>query len=113
MSSQARHNAAGDLADDPGDAQTRRLFETIDAMDAAALAARFAPDGSFRFGNTEPAVGREAIEAAVTGFFAAIGSLSHRVVGVWAGSWEHGAVKSVEAEVTYTRRDGSCTAPLP
>jgi len=113
MASQARNQTTGGLAQDPPDAETRRLFETIDAMDAAALAARFTPDGSFRFGNAEPAVGREAIQEAVGGFFAAIGGLRHRVVGVWAGSWELGAVKSVEAEVSYTRKDGSQMPPLP
>jgi hypothetical protein len=97
----------------PPDAATRRLFETIDAMDAAGLAAYFTHDGSFRFGNAEPAVGREAVEQAAGGFFAAIGGLSHHITGVWAGGWEHGAVKSVEADVTYTRKDGSRTAPLP
>jgi hypothetical protein len=35
------------------------------------------------------------------------------VTGVWRGQWEHGPVLAVEAEVTYTRRDGSQTPPLP
>src|SRR5439155_8518489 len=67
MSSHVRNETMGALAQGPADAETRRLFETIDAMDAAALAARFTPDGSFRFGNAEPAVGREAIQEAVGG----------------------------------------------
>lgn len=95
------------------DAGTRRLFETIDAMDADGFAAAFTPDGSFRFGNAEPVVGREAVRDAVAGFFATIGGLSHRLTGVWAGAWEHGSVRSVEADVTYTRRDGSTTPPIP
>jgi uncharacterized protein (TIGR02246 family) len=97
----------------PADAQTQRVFETVDKMDAAGFAAYFTPDGSFRFGNAEPAIGRDAIEQAATGFFATIGGLRHRLIGVWVGSWERGAVRSVEAEVTYTRNDGSQTAPLP
>jgi hypothetical protein len=97
----------------PVDTETQRLFETIDRMDAAGLAAHFTPDGSFRFGNAEAAVGREAFEKAVAGFFDTIGGLRHRLIGVWVGSWEHGAVRSVEAEVTYTRNDGSQTSPLP
>jgi hypothetical protein len=97
----------------PADAQTQRLFETIDKMDAAGFAAYFTPDGSFRFGNAEPAVGREAVEKAAEGFFGTIGGLRHRLIGVWLGSWERGAVRSVEAEVTYTRNDGSQTPALP
>jgi hypothetical protein len=105
--------AARETSNPDADAETRRLFETIDAMDAAALAAYFTPDGSFRFGNAEPVVGREGIEQAVAGFFSAIGGLRHRITGIWAGSWEHGVVRSVEAEVTYRRKDGTHTLPLP
>jgi SnoaL-like domain len=95
------------------DARTRRLFETIDAMDAEGFAAAFTPEGSFRFGNAGPVTGREAVRDAVAGFFASLGGLSHRVTGVWTGTWEHGPVRSVEAEVTYTRKDGSVTPPIP
>ena len=42
-----------------------------------------------------------------------IGGLSHQIIGVWSGAWEGGEVKSVEAEVTYTRRNGTRTQPLP
>jgi hypothetical protein len=42
-----------------------------------------------------------------------IGGLSHEITGVWSGSWEGGEVKSVEAEVTYTRKDGTRTQALP
>jgi hypothetical protein len=97
----------------PAGGETRRVFEIVDAMDAAGLAALFTPDGSFRFGNAEPVVGRDAIERAVGGFFGTIRGLKHRILGVWDGTWEHGVVRSVEAEVLYTRKDGSQTAPLP
>ena len=82
-------------------------------MDAEGFAAAFAPDGSFRFGNAEPVAGREGVRDAVAGFFSTIGGLRHRVTGVWTGAWERGPVRSVEAEVVYTRRDGSVTPPIP
>src|SRR5882672_9877756 len=89
------------------------LFRAIDSMDAPTVAKAFAEDGSFRFGNTEAVVGREHVEQSVAGFFAMIGGLSHEITGVWSGTWEGGEVTSVEAKVTYTRQDGSRTAPLP
>lgn len=95
------------------DPMTRHLFETIDAMDAGGFAAAFTSDGSFRFGNAEAVVGREAIRDAVAGFFSTIGGLHHRVTGVWTGAWEHGHVRSVEVEVVYTRKDGTTAPPIP
>ncbi|HEV7864199.1 MAG TPA: nuclear transport factor 2 family protein [Acidimicrobiia bacterium] len=89
------------------------LFRAVDARDASTVAKAFAEDGTFRFGNTEAAVGREQIERNMAGFFSMIGGLSHDIIGVWSGFWAGGAVTSVEAEVTYTRQDGSRTEPLP
>jgi ketosteroid isomerase-like protein len=89
------------------------LFRAVDAMDASTFAKAFAEDGTFRFGNSEPVVGREQVEENVSGFFSMIGGLSHEIIGVWSGTWEGGEVKSVEAEVTYTRQDGTRTQPLP
>jgi ketosteroid isomerase-like protein len=89
------------------------FFAAIDSMDAPTVAKAFAEDGTFRFGNSEPAVGREQVEQSVSAFFLMIGGLSHEITGVWSGTWDGGEVKSVEAEVTYTRKDGTHTPPLP
>ena len=89
------------------------LFAVIDSMDVPTIAKAFSEDGTFRFGNSEPAVGREQVEQSVSGFFSMIGGLRHEITGVWSGTWEGGEVKSVEAEVTYTRKDGTRTPPLP
>jgi ketosteroid isomerase-like protein len=89
------------------------LFRAIDNMDAATFAKAFTEDGSFRFGNSEPVVGRLQVEQSVAGFFSMLGGLSHHVTGVWSGNWEGGEVISVEAEVTYTRKDGTLTQALP
>ena len=89
------------------------LFRIVDSMNAAGFANAFTEDGTFRFGNSQPSVGRQQTEHSVSGFFSMIGGLRHEITGVWSGSWESGGVKSVEAAVTYTRRDGTVTEPLP
>ncbi len=89
------------------------LFRAIDSMDARTFAEAFTEEGTFRFGNREPVAGRQQVQQSVSEFFSLIGGLSHNITGVWSGVWERGEVKSVEAEVTFTRRDGSWTQPLP
>jgi ketosteroid isomerase-like protein len=90
-----------------------QLFGAVDAMQPEAVAAYFTDDAVFRFGNAPPSHGRRAIQQALAGFFGTIGGLRHQVTGVWRGQWEGGPVLAVEAEVTYTRADGSQTPPLP
>ena len=62
------------------------VFRAIDSMDAPAFAKAFAEDGTFRFGNSEPAVGRAQVEQSASGFFSMISRLSHEITGVWSGS---------------------------
>lgn len=91
----------------PADAEIpprlRQLFATIDAGDAVAFARFLTPEGSFRFGNAPPAVGRAAIEAAVAGFFGSIRRCDHRLLRCWSAAGS----EAVQGEVTYTRLDGS------
>ena len=89
------------------------LFHAVDALNAAAFAERFAEDGTFRFGNGPAAVGRRQIEESVAGFFSTIGGLKHEILGVWSGTWEGGAVTSVETTVTYRRKDATVTDAIP
>ena len=89
------------------------LFHAVDALNAAAFAERFAEDGTFRFGNAPAAVGRRQIEESVAGFFSTIGGLKHEILGVWSGTWEGGAVTSVETTVTYRRKDATVTDAIP
>ena len=95
------------------DQTTLEVFRAIDAKRADEFAAFFAEDASFRFGNADPVVGRQAIEQAVDGFFSIPHALQHDITGVWKGRWEQGEVVSVEAYVTYTRQDGTKTEPIP
>jgi ketosteroid isomerase-like protein len=83
--------------------QLNELFAAIDRRDAAAFAAFISPGGVFRFAGQTPVVGRDAVEAAVGAFFAAIGGIRHEVERSWALP---GALVC-EGRVTYTRLDGS------
>lgn len=87
----------------PGGPAWPRLFAAIDSRDADAFAAFLTPDGEFRFGNGPAVVGRDAVRAAVAGFFAAIGGCSHRMLR----SWEGPGTVACEGEVTYRRLDGA------
>jgi hypothetical protein len=89
------------------------LFDAVDALDATAFAERFTEDGTFRFGNAPAVVGRQQIEESVAGFFSTIRGLKHKIVGVWSGAWESGAVTSVETTVTYRRKDATVTDAIP
>jgi ketosteroid isomerase-like protein len=87
----------------PGEAWWRHVFAVIDARDAAAFVALLTADAQFRFGNAPMLIGSDAIRTAVSGFFAAIGSCSHRLIRTWSGPfWV-----ACEGEVTYIRHDGS------
>jgi ketosteroid isomerase-like protein len=89
------------------------FFRAVDSMDVAAVTEAFTEDGTFRFGNNAPAAGRLHVEQAVGGFFSMIGGLTHDLIGTWSGTWDGGEVTSIETTVTYTRKDGSRTEPLP
>ena len=89
------------------------LFQLVDSMDAASFAKAFTEDGTFTFGNNPPAAGRQQVQESVSAFFSTIRGLRHEIIGVWSGNWDGGAVKSVEARVTYTRIDGTATRSLP
>jgi hypothetical protein len=89
------------------EANIRGMSASVDRMDPDEFASCFTEDGSFRFGNAEPVVGRSAIREAAAAFFSTIDGVHHDIQGIWSGKWEQGEVYSVEAEATYTRKDGS------
>jgi limonene-1,2-epoxide hydrolase len=80
-----------------------QVLATVDRRDAAAFTALLTPDAHFRFGNIAPIVGRDAIAAAVGGFFAAIAACRHRLLNTWNSP----EAIACEGEVTYTRHDAS------
>lgn len=80
---------------------TTDLFADVDRMDAKAFASYLAEDCVLRFANADEVVGRDAIEAAIGGFFTTIKGLSHRIVE----QWEVDDTTIVQSEATYRRMD--------
>ena len=82
---------------------TGGVFAAIDRQDTAAFVGFLTDDAVFRFGSAPPVQGRDAIAAAVSGFFGTIAGLSHRI----SRDVVQGSTQFIEGEVTYTRLDGS------
>ena len=81
----------------------RNLFAAIDEKDTTAFVAFLTEDARFRFGSAPAATGRDAISAAVDGFFQSIAGLRHRI----DLTLREGDTLVCEGQVTYTRHDGS------
>ena len=81
---------------------TTDLVAVIDSMDAKRFASYMAEDCVLGFGNVDEVVGRDAIEAAIAGFFETIKGLRHDVLHVW----EVDDTTILQFVVTYTRHDG-------
>ncbi len=73
----------------------------IDSMNPQAFANLMTEDGTFRFGNMPPFVGRKAIADCVEQFWSMIKGSEHQVVNYWEGD------NSVvwQGSVLYTRKD--------
>lgn len=77
------------------------VFAAVDAKDANRFVSYLADDARFVYANAPAAVGREAVRAAVNGFFATVRSLSHTLRHVWPMPGH--AV--VEGTARYVRHD--------
>jgi limonene-1,2-epoxide hydrolase len=84
------------------------LFEDIDSMQPERFSAHLAEDVRMRFGNAPPVTGRAAVHDVWAGFCTSVAGVRHDVVE----QWDEGAATIVEADVTYTRLDGS-TVTVP
>jgi ketosteroid isomerase-like protein len=82
---------------------TGGLFAAIDARDGAGFVSYLTEDAVFRFGSAPPVQGRNAIQAAVEGFFTTIAGCSHTITN----TLNQGDMIVCEGDVTYTRHDGS------
>ncbi len=78
-------------------------FRDVDSFDPDNVVQHYTEDGQFRFANQEPARGKTAIAQLLAEFYKNLQAMSHRNVGLWLG--DNSAV--FEAEVTFTRKDGS------
>ena len=84
------------------------LFEDIDSMVPERFTAHLADDVRMRFGNADPVSGRAAVHDVWAGFCTSVAGVRHDVVE----QWDEGPATIVEADVTYTRLDGS-TVTVP
>jgi ketosteroid isomerase-like protein len=79
-----------------------KAFADIDSFDPDRFVAHLTPDVTFRFGNADPVTGREAVRAAVVGFFSTIDGLTHHI----RNTWEVGDTVIAQIDVEYLRKDG-------
>ena len=79
------------------------FYATVDAMDAAGLAARCTEETVMRMANHDAVVGRDAVIGGLSAFWSTIAAMRHEFVCVL----EDGDTAAIEAIVHYTRRDGS------
>jgi ketosteroid isomerase-like protein len=77
-------------------------YASIDAMNMQETLAGLTEDVKFRFGSNPTTRGKEAVEQGLSQLWGALESMSHSMTGVW----ESGNVTIIEADVTYTRKDG-------
>ncbi len=89
------------MVDDATNAWLDNLLATIDQQDTERFLDFLTDGASFRFGSAPPAQGREAIRAAVDGFFSTIAGCKHRLTRII----QDDGVLVCEGEVTYTRLD--------
>jgi len=82
---------------------TGDIFTAIDAKDGATFVSYLTEDAIFRFGSVPPVQGRDAIQAAVEGFFTTIAACSHEILN----TLRQDDTLVCEGVVTYTRHDGS------
>ena len=82
---------------------TGGLFAAIDRQDAAAFVGYLTDAAVFRFGSAPAVQGRDAVRAAVNGFFGTIAGCSHTVQKTISS----GSTLVCEGEVTYSRHNGT------
>ena len=79
------------------------IFATIDRFVPEDFVSHLTEDVVFRFGNGDPAIGREAVREAVAGFFSTIDGLTHHIHDLWQVEED---VTVARMDVEYRRQDG-------
>ncbi|MBW4583164.1 MAG: nuclear transport factor 2 family protein [Tildeniella nuda ZEHNDER 1965/U140] len=72
------------------------LLQTVDTLDADAIAAHLTNDGKFRFSNQPPAEGKQTVRDAPAQLFATIQTMHHENTGLWLGEAGNSAVYEVD-----------------
>ncbi len=86
----------------------RDYYKAADSMNMKEYLEYHTDDLKFRFGSNETTTGKEPVEQSLTHLWNALQSMSHTMTGLWIQD----NVAIVEADVTYTRKDGK-VVPLP
>jgi ketosteroid isomerase-like protein len=85
-------------------------YADVDAMRLDAFVERHSDDAAVTFGNNPPAVGKEAIRAAIGGFWSMIGGLRHERRNLWLVN--DGGTAVLEVITHYTTKGGAAV-PVP
>ena len=80
-------------------------YADVDAMRLEAFVGRHSDDAVVVFGNNPPSVGKEAIRAAIGGFWSIIGGLRHERRNLWFV--DDGATAVLEVVSHYTTKSGA------
>jgi ketosteroid isomerase-like protein len=80
-----------------------RFYGALDAKDIDTVASLCTPDTRVQFANHEPVHGMDAVRTTMLHFWSTIERMDHRFTNVF----ESGDQALLEADVTYTRLDGS------
>ncbi len=75
------------------------MYRKVDAMDTTGFVNLFTEDGSFRWANMPPVVGKQNLTAFLNGFFQSIKAISHTDLEYW----DLPATRIATGFVTYTR----------
>jgi ketosteroid isomerase-like protein len=78
-------------------------YTDVDNMDLEGYLDRHTDDAVVKFGNNPPAVGKQQIGEAIGGFFTTVAGMKHNFVAIH----EAGDTTILEADIEYTRLDGS------
>jgi ketosteroid isomerase-like protein len=84
------------------EAQVRKVFAALDALDVPALAALVSDDVHMRLGNSEPVDGKAGFVETAEGFAASIAAIRHEIHSLWAVD----DAVIAEGDGHYTRHDG-------
>lgn len=82
----------------------KELFTSIDGMKMDEFLAWFSDGAWLRMGNQDKLVGKEAIEAAIGGFWSSIAGLSHRFVRITEAD---DGLTLLESNIKYDLLNGS------
>jgi ketosteroid isomerase-like protein len=77
-------------------------YAAVDSMNMEKYLSFHTDDIKFRFGSNPTTTGKDAVVQGLSQLWGALESLSHTMTGLW----QIDNVTIVEADVTYTRKDG-------